>query len=227
MNEITKGLFAMQDESYRAFQTKLMPEISYEKVIGVRTPMLRKYAKELVKKQEVEAFLHTLPHDFYEENNLHGELLVLLYKDIDIFLKELELFLPYVDNWATCDLLSPKIFKRHLPLVYNKIKEWLKSGKTYTIRFGIVTLLYFYLDEAFEPEMLKLVAAVESEEYYVKMAVAWYFSMAIAKQYETTIPYFETPILDKWTHNKALQKAVESRQIAIEIKKYLRSLKIK
>lgn len=227
MDEITKGLFALQDEKYREFQAKLMPEIPYEKVIGVRTPILREYAKEVVKKQDVEAFLHTLPHTYYEENNLHGEVLVLLYKDIDLLLKELERFLPYIDNWATCDLLSPKLFKKHLPLVYEKAKEWLKSDKTYTIRFGIVTLLYFYMGEAFETKMLDLVAEVQSEEYYVKMAVAWYFSMALAKQYKVTIPYFETPVLDKWTHNKALQKAVESRQISDETKKYLKRLKIK
>lgn len=227
MDDITKGLFALQDEKYREYQAKLMPEIPYEKVIGVRTPMLRKYAKEVVKKQDVEAFLHMLPHTYYEENNLHSELLVLLCKDIDLLLRELERFLPYIDNWATCDLLSPKLFKKHPSLVYEKAKEWLKSDKTYTIRFGIVTLLYFYMGEAFEPKMLDLVAEVQSEEYYVKMAVAWYFSMALAKQYEVTIPYFETPVFDKWTHNKALQKAVESRQISDETKKYLKSLKIK
>lgn len=227
MDDILKGLFALQDEGYRNFQSKLMPEIPYERVIGVRTPLLRKYAKEVAKRQDVEAFLQTLPHTYYEENNLHEELLILLYKDIDIFLVELEKFLPYIDNWATCDLLSPKLFKKHLACVYEKVKEWLKSKETYTIRFGIVTLLYFYLDDAFEPHMLELVAEVDSEEYYVKMAVAWYFSIALVKQYEATIPYLENPVLLKWTHNKALQKAIESRQIDAETKKYLKSLKIK
>lgn len=225
---ITQGLMNLKDENYRAFHAKLIPEIPYETIIGVRTPVLRSYAKEVAKQPEAEAFLQKLPHTYYEENNLHGALLSLLYrKDIEEFLEQLECFLPFVDNWATCDMLSPKIFKKYLPRVYEKVKEWLKSDHTYTVRFGIVTLLGYYLDDAFEPEMLDLIASVKSEEYYVKMAVAWYFSIALIKQYDATIPYIENQVLEPWTHNKSVQKAIESRRIAPETKQYLRSLKVK
>lgn len=224
---ITEGLLELKDEDYRSFHAKLIPNIPIEKIIGVRTPVLRKYAKEVAKLPEAEAFLRELPHTYYEENNLHGALLSLLYpKDIDRFLEELERFLPYVDNWATCDMLSPKIFKKHLPYVYEKVKTWLQSELVYTVRFGIVTLLGFYLDEAFRPEMLQLVADVKSDEYYVKMAVAWYFSIALVKQYDATIPYIQNKVLEPWTHNKSIQKAIESRRISSDVKVYLRTLKI-
>lgn len=224
---ITEGLLALKDEDYRAFHAKLIPNIPIEKIIGVRTPVLRKYAKKVAKLPEAEAFLRELPHTYYEENNLHGALLSLLYpKDIDRFLEELERFLPYVDNWATCDMLSPKIFKKHLPYIYEKVKIWLQSELVYAVRFGIVTLLGFYLDEAFRPEMLQLVADVKSDEYYVKMAVAWYFSIALVKQYDATIPYIQNKVLEPWTHNKSIQKAIESRRISPEEKAYLRTLKV-
>lgn len=228
--DITKGLQKLQDEEYRAFHAKLMPEIEYERIIGVRTPQLRAYAKQIAGEFCVEEFLQELPHYYYEENNLHGALLNLRYKkeaELGELLEQLERFLPYVDNWATCDMLSPKLFKKNLPLVYERIKEWVKSEDTYTIRFGIVTLLGYFLDDAFVPEMLELAAGVESEEYYVKMAVAWYFSIALVKQYAVTVPYFEQPRLEPWTHNKAIQKAIESRRIDEEVKDYLRTLKIK
>lgn len=227
MKQITEGLFALQDEEYRAFHAKLIPNISYERIIGVRTPALRKYAKEVAKMPEVYDFLEELPHDYYEENNLHGAVLGLIYKDVETYIKKLEQFLPYVDNWATCDMMSPKVFKKNLPLVYEYVKKWMKRGDTYTVRFAIVTLLGYYLDDAFEPEMLKLVAGVESEEYYIKMAVAWYFSIALVKQYDTAISCFTRPVLEPWTHNKAIQKAIESFRIDKEKKEYLRSLKIK
>ncbi|MDE7366526.1 MAG: DNA alkylation repair protein [Lachnospiraceae bacterium] len=228
--DITKGLQELQDEEYRAFHAKLMPEIEYERIIGVRTPQLRAYAKQIAGEPCVEEFLQELPHYYYEENNLHGALLNLQYKketELGELLEQLERFLPYVDNWATCDMLSPKLFKKNLPLVYERIKEWVKSEDTYTIRFGIVTLLGYFLDDAFVPEMLELAAGVESEEYYVKMAVAWYFSIALVKQYAVTVPYFEQPRLEPWTHNKAIQKAIESRRIDEEVKDYLRTLKVK
>lgn len=228
--DITRGLQELQDEEYRAFHAKLMPEIEYERIIGVRTPQLRAYAKQIAGEPCVEAFLQELPHYYYEENNLHGALLNLRYKkeaELGELLEQLERFLPYVDNWATCDMLSPKLFKKNLPLVYERIKEWVKSEDTYTIRFGIVTLLGYFLDDAFVPEMLELAAGVESEEYYVKMAVAWYFSIALVKQYTVTVPYFEQSRLEPWTHNKALQKAIESRRIDEEVKDYLRTLKVK
>lgn len=225
--EIREQLFARQDKEYGAFCAKLVPEVPPEMMIGVRTPVLRKYAKEAAKLPEIQIFLAELPHTYYEENNLHGELLRLLYRDVQTYLEHLEEFLPYVDNWATCDLISPKVFKKNLPLVYGKVREWLKSSHTYTVRFGIVTLLEYFLDEAFEPEMLRLVADVRSEEYYIKMAAAWYFSIALVKQYDTAILYFEEPVLEPWTHNKAIQKAVESRRIDADTKAYLKSLKIK
>lgn len=227
MNEITKGLFELQDTGYRDFHAGLIPNIPYEKIIGVRTPQLRRYAKEAAKRDDVYDFLSRLPHDYYEENNLHGELLKLLYKDLYAFLEQLEIFLPYIDNWATCDMLSPKVFRKDLPFVCQKIKEWLGSDKTYTVRFAVVTLLQFFLGEQFTPGMLELVAAVGNEEYYVRMAVAWYFSMALVKQYDAAVTYFETQRLDNWTHNKAIQKAVESRQIDAATKTYLKSLKVK
>ena len=226
MEEIRKNLFALQDETYRAFHAKLMPNIAYERIIGVRTPILRAYAKEVAKEPYVEEFLKELPHQYYEENNLHGALLSHLYKNVEEYITELNKFLPYVDNWATCDMMSPKVFKKDLSLVYEHVKKWLKSDETYIVRVGIVTLLGYFLDDAFKPEMLDLVAGVQSEEYYVKMAVAWYFSIALIKQYETTIPYFTKPVLDVWTQNKALQKAVESYRIDNETKKNLRELKV-
>ena len=225
---ITDGLFALKDENYRRFHAKLIPDIPIDNIIGVRTPVLRKYAKEVAKLPEANIFLESLPHIYYEENNLHGALLSLLYpKDIIAFMEQLERFLPYVDNWATCDMLSPKIFKKHLSYVYERVQKWLQSDAVYTIRFGIVTLLEFYLDDAFEPEMLQLVANVRSEEYYVNMAVAWYFSMALVKQYDATLPYIQNRVLEQWTHNKSIQKAIESRRIPQETKAYLRGLKIR
>ena len=225
---ITDGLFALKDENYRRFHAKLIPDIPIDNIIGVRTPVLRKYAKEVAKLPEAHIFLESLPHIYYEENNLHGALLSLLYpKDIIAFMEQLERFLPYVDNWATCDMLSPKIFKKHLSYVYERVQKWLQSDAVYTIRFGIVTLLGFYLDDAFEPEMLQLVANVRSEEYYVNMAVAWYFSMALVKQYDATLPYIQNRVLEPWTHNKSIQKAIESRRIPQETKAYLRGLKIR
>ena len=225
---ITEGLFALKDENYRAFHAKLIPNIPYEQIIGIRTPALRSYAKKIVEMPEAQIFIQKLPHTYYEENNLHGVLLSLLYpNDIDAFLEELEKLLPYVDNWATCDMLSPKIFKKHLPVVYERVKQWLQSGHVYTVRFGIVTLLGFYLEDAFQPEMLRMVAEVTVDDYYVKMAVAWYFSIALVKQYDYAIAYIQKQILEPWTHNKAVQKAIESRRIAPEQKEYLRSLKVK
>lgn len=226
MEKITKELLELRDESYFQFHKKLIPTIPEEKIIGVRTPALRTYAQKVAKYPEVNEFLQELPHTYYEENNLHGALLGLLYKDVECYLEELEKFLPYVDNWATCDMMGPKVFKKNLPLVYEHVKKWIASSDTYTVRFGIVTLLGYFLEEAFESEMPDLVASVRSEEYYIKMAVAWYFSMALVKQYDATIPYLKKQVMPAWEHNKAIQKAIESYQIDAETKKYLRSLKI-
>lgn len=224
---IQKELFAMQDRGYRDFHAPLIPNVDKSTIIGVRTPQLRKYAKQVAKYQECAAFLNTLPHVYYEENNLHSALLSILYKEIDGYIAALEQFLPYVDNWACCDMIHPAIFKKNLSYVYPYVEKWLQSDKVYTVRFAIVTLLSYYLDEEFKPEMLAMVAGVTSEDYYIKMAVAWYFSIALVKQYEAAIGWFTGPRLDVWTHNKALQKAVESYRITDETKRYLRSLKIK
>ena len=226
MKKITEELFVLRDEAYHAFHKKLIPTVPQEKIIGVRTPALRAYAKALAKQPEAYEFLQELPHEYYEEYNLHGALLSHLYKGVEGYLEELEKLLPYVDNWATCDMMGPKVFKKNLPLVYNYVKKWIASGETYTIRFGVVTLLGYFLEEGFRVEMLDLVAGINSEEYYVKMAVAWYFSMALVKQYDATIPYIEGKLLPEWTHNKAIQKAVESYQISKETKAYLRTLKL-
>ena len=220
---ITDRLFEMQDTGYRDFQRRLMPDIPKEKVIGVRTPSLRKLAKELAGTEEAAAFILQLPHKYYEEDNLHT-FLICEMKDYDDCMAEVERFLPYIDNWATCDCFTPKVFKKHRAEVYEKIKQWLGSAETYTVRFGIVTLMD-YLKTDFEKQMLSLVADIRSEEYYINMATAWYFSMALVWQYNAALPYLTEERLDKWTHNKSIQKATESRQIDDKTKEYLRTLK--
>ena len=220
---ITDRLFEMQDTGYRDFQRRLMPDIPKEKVIGVRTPALRKLAKELAGAEEAAAFISQLPHKYYEEDNLHT-FLICEMKDYDDCMAEVERFLPYIDNWATCDCFTPKVFKKHRAEVYEKIKQWLGSAETYTVRFGIVTLMD-YLKTDFEKQMLSLVADIRSEEYYINMATAWYFSMALVWQYNAALPYLPEERLDKWTHNKSIQKATESRQIDDKTKEYLRTLK--
>jgi 3-methyladenine DNA glycosylase AlkD len=227
MKEITEHLYELQDSAYRDFQAKLIPNVDRERIIGVRMPALRAYAKQLAKEPYVYDFLKELPHAYYEENNLHAALLGILFRDLDTYLSWLEPFVPMIDNWATCDMLSPKVFRKDLNKVYGKVQEWIASGQTYTVRLAVVTLLQFYLDDAFSVEHLDLAAGVQSEEYYVKMAVAWYFSIALVKQYDATIGYFTNPVLEPWTHNKALQKARESLRIDEERKAYLNTLKVK
>lgn len=230
MNELERNiqgrLFALQDKKYREFQCKLMPTVNPETVIGVRTPVLRKLAKEIAKTPEAKDFLQFLPHKYYEENNLHGFLIEAM-KDYNECIGALNAFLPYVDNWATCDLISPKVFQRHLPMLLDQIKVWIDSKETYTIRFGIGMLMRFFLDEQFRPEYLDLAAKVRSQEYYVNMMIAWFFATALAKQYDAALPYIEQGRLDPWTHNKAIQKAIESYRITDEQKAYLRAKKIK
>jgi 3-methyladenine DNA glycosylase AlkD len=224
--EIQRRLFELQDLKYKEFHCKLMPTVNPETVIGVRTPNLRKLAKEYSKTPEALEFLEILPHKYYEENNLHGFLIETI-RYYDSAIDAVDTFLPYIDNWATCDLISPKVFKKHLPELYEKIKAWLKSDRTYTVRFGIGMLMSFYLDDNFKPEMLELVAGVRSEEYYINMMIAWYFATALAKQYDAALPYIREQRLEKWTHNKAIQKALESYRISDETKAYLRTLKVK
>lgn len=224
MTKLQEQLFAMQDIGYRDFHGKLMPTIDKEKIIGVRTPKLRKFAKEFAKTEERDRFLVTLPHQYYEENNLHG-FLVEMERNYHQAIQMLDDFLLYVDNWATCDMIRPKIFKKHLPELIVKVKGWIASPHTYTKRYGIGMLLSFYLDDAFQKEYLEWVAELRSSEYYVNMMIAWYFATALAKQYDATIPYIQEERLDKWTHNKAIQKAIESYRVTDEEKLYLRMLK--
>lgn len=222
--EIQGRLFALQDLEYKEFHCKLVPTVNPETVIGVRTPELRKLAKEYSKTPQSAEFLTILPHRYYEENNLHG-FLIETFKDYDSAIWTVEAFLPYIDNWATCDLISPKIFKKNLPALYEKIKIWLLSDKTYTVRFGIGMLMSFYLGDEFHSEMHDLVASIRSKEYYINMMIAWYFATALAKQYDATLPFIQEQCLEKWTHNKAIQKAIESYRISDETKAYLRTLK--
>ena len=227
IKQVQKELFAMQDEGYRAFHSRLIPNIDPARVIGVRTPQLRSYAKQFARREEAEIFLQQLPHEYYEENNLHAFLIEQI-KDYDACLAQWNRFLLYVDNWATCDMPSPKVFKKHLPQLLSQIRQWMDSGETYTVRFGIGMLMRLYLEpETFSPEYLQWVAEVRSEEYYVNMMVAWYFATALAKQWEVVIPYIEERKLTQWCHNKSIQKAVESSRITPEQKDYLRGLRWK
>lgn len=227
MLDIQNRLFALQDLKYRDFQAKLTPTQEASKIIGVRTPELRKLAKELAKTEGIEAFLNTLPHQYYDEYNLHGFILC-ENKEYSSTITALERFLPWVDNWATCDLMRPKSFnnkKNHARLLED-IQRWMNADAPFTIRFGIEMLMTFFLDDEFENIHLKWVSNCTMEHYYVKMMVAWYFATALAKQWESTITYLEQPILAKWTHNKTIQKAIESYRITSEQKDYLRTLKL-
>ncbi|MGP1570383.1 MAG: DNA alkylation repair protein [Eubacteriales bacterium] len=225
-DKIIKDLFDMQDLKYAEFNRKLIPNIAKESIIGVRTPDLRTYAKTLIKQESTEQFLRKLPHEYFEENQLHA-FLISEIKDFDNCITELNLFLPFVDNWATCDQMSPKIFKKHKQELLKYIQIWLESDKTYTVRFAIGMLMQHFLDENFDIEYLETVAKIQSDEYYVNMMIAWYFATALAKKYEQTLPYIEDKMLETWTHNKTIQKAIESYRITDEQKTYLRGLKIR
>ena len=223
--KIRKELHSLQDLKYRDLQVQIIPSVKPDSIIGVRTPELRKMAKELAGEKGIEAFLADLPHRYFEENQLHAFILSGM-KDFTACLGELERFLPYVDNWATCDQMSPRVFRKHRPELLQSIDRWIASGQTYTVRFGIGMLMEHYLDGDFDPAYPEKVAAVRSGEYYVNMMTAWYFATALAKQYDAVLPFIEGRRLDPWTHNKAIQKAVESFRITPEQKEYLRSLKI-
>ena len=222
--DIRDRLFSLQDVKYRDFQGKLIPTVDPENVIGVRTPELRKLAKEYAKKEDIGDFLDELPHRFFDENQLHA-FIISEFKDFDRAMAEAERFLPYVDNWATCDQMSPKVFKKNRKALLKNIKKWLKSDKTYTVRFGVGMLMEHFLDEDFDPVYPEIVVTVESEEYYINMMIAWYFATALAKQYEAVLPFIEGNRLSAWTHNKTIQKAVESYRITQEQKEYLKTLK--
>ena len=224
--DITALLFALQDKSYADFQSKSLPTVSRGTVIGVRTPDLRKLAKQLSRTPAAKEFLQSLPHRYFDENQLHAFILS-EEKDFGTCLAELERFLPFVDNWATCDQLSPRCFKKYAAELLPHIRKWMRSTHTYTIRFGIGSLMRYYLDEAFLPEYLQWVASIKSDEYYIRMMQAWFFATALAKQWDATLPYIGQHRLEKDTHNKTIQKAVESFRITDEQKAFLKTLRAK
>lgn len=221
-DKIIEDLFDMQDLKYAEFQRRLIPNIGPNTIIGVRTSELRKYAKKLMNVEK----LGSLPHKYFEENQLHA-FVISGTKDFEECIAKLNVFLPFVDNWATCDQISPKIFKKNREKLFTHIQNWLKDERTYTIRFAIGMLMEHFLDEDFDKQYLDIVAKIRSDEYYVNMMIAWYFATALAKQYNETLPYIEKQILATWTHNKTIQKAIESYRITAEQKMYLRELKIK
>ncbi len=223
---IRETLFSLRDEKFAAFQARLIPNVAPERIIGVRTPALRKLAKTLRGSGEAEEFLKALPHEFFEENNLHAFLLCEM-KDFDACVQAVEDFLPYVDNWATCDQMSPGVFRKNKQALLPYIRCWIASERCYTRRFGTGMLMSHFLDEDFREEYLRLVSDKRSEEYYVNMMIAWYFATALAKQYEAALPYLENRRLDPWVHNKTIQKAVESFRVSDEHKACLRALKIR
>ena len=225
---VRNRLFELQDEKYREFHASLCPTVDKKKIIGVRKPAMRSFAKELFKQNPdtADEFLKILPHEYCEENDLHG-MLVELFPDYERVIFELDRFLPFVDNWSTCDLISPKAFKKQPNGLDKKAEKWAKNKKTYTCRFGIEMLMKYYLDEGFDLKYPRLVAEVRSDEYYVKMMIAWYFATALAKQWDDIIPFIEQKKLDLFEHNKTIQKAIESYRITDEQKEYLRSLRIK
>ena len=226
IEKVQAELFEMQDLTYRDFHAKLIPTIDKETIIGVRTPMLRTYAKKFGKTADAVTFLEVLPHKYYEENNLHG-LLIEQIKDYPACIAAIERFLPYVNNWATCDMITLRTMKKHLDVFIQEVYSWMASDHPYIVRFGIGMLMRYYLDEQFKPEYPEKVAEIKSDEYYVNMMRAWYFATALAKQYDQILSYLDEKKLDTWTHNKTIQKAVESYRITPEQKRYLRTLRIK
>ena len=223
---IRARLFEMQDLKYRDFTAKLTPTLEKERIIGVRTPELRKYAVELSKTEDAAAFMAALPHLYQEENNLHAFLIERI-ADYDACVAALDAFLPYVDNWATCDSMSPKCLKKQLPRLTGEIRRWMASDRVYTVRFGMGMLMRHFLDDAFDPAYLDWVAALRSEEYYINMMIAWFFATALAKQWDATLPFIVNCRLEPWVHNKAIQKAIESYRIPEDRKIWLRAQKIR
>lgn len=223
-NEIREHILSLADESYKTFHSKLMPTVDSSKIIGVRTPALRKFAMVVYKSAEYRDFLADLPHKYYEEDNLHGFLIEKI-KDFDECIVELEKLLPHIDNWATCDMLRPKVLKNEPEKLFGYIRKWLKSDEVYIVRYAIGCLLSYYLDENFNREHLALVADVRSEEYYINMMISWYFATALAKQYDSAVVYLEERKLPEWVHRKTIQKAVESYRISDDTKAYLRTLR--
>lgn len=223
--DIYEELFNLKDDKYADFQCKLTPGVEREQFIGVRVPLVRKLAKKIYTSGDYEDFLEELPHKYFDENMLQG-LIISEYKDYDSCVEAVDRFLPYVDNWAVCDIMSPKVFKKNKDRLLDKIKLWIESEHTYTCRFGIEMLMSHYLEENFKEEYLDMVAKVESGEYYVNMMIAWYFATALAKQWDSTIKILEAKKLSEWVHNKTIQKARESYRITDSQKEYLKSIKV-
>lgn len=223
--DIEKILFKNAGEKYAEFQRKLIPNIDPKSIIGVRTPVLRKLAKEISKTDSCKDFLNDLPHKYFDENQLHS-FVISQEKDFEECIKLVEEFLPFIDNWATCDQLSPKIFAKHLPEIREKIFQWVESERTYTVRFGVEIAMTYFLGENFNEEIMEKISKIRSEEYYVRMMVAWYFATALSKQWDDVIKIIESKKLDDWTHNKTIQKARESYRITAEQKEYLKNLKV-
>lgn len=223
---IQKGLFELSDPEYKEFHSRLMPNIPKDNIIGVRIPQLRKFAMAMAKDPEIDGFLENLPHQYYDENNVHAFILE-KKKDFDELIRLLSDFLPYVNNWATCDMMRPKVFAKHKKELIPYLYRWMESKDVYAVRFAIGMFMTFYLDEDFDMEYPTRIAQIRSEEYYIRMMVAWYFATALAKQYDRILPFFTTQTMDTWTHNKAIQKARESNRITKEQKDYLNTWKIR
>ncbi len=221
---IKEHLLSLADDKYKAFQSSLLPNIEKERIIGVRTPDIKKLAKELIKNNSYKEFISELPHFYYEENNLHA-FIIMETKDFDACITEVNLFLPYIDNWATCDSLRPKVFCSNHSALLREIKRWISSEREYTVRYAIEMLMLHFLDDDFSLDFLEWVSQVNTEKYYVHMMVAWYFATALSKQWDHVLPYITQKKLDKTTHNKAIQKAIESRLISNERKLLLKTLK--
>ena len=225
-SDLIKQLFEIKDLKYKEFHRKLMPTIDKEKIIGIRVPILRKFATDFNNNEYKTEFLNSLPHYYYEENNLHAFLIERI-NDFDTAIVLTDSFLPFVDNWATCDMLRPKVFAKNKEKLLCYAEKWIKDKHPYTVRYGIEMLMVHFLGENFSPKYPLVISKIKSDEYYVNMMIAWYFATALAMQYEAILPYFKRQILDKWTHNKAIQKAIESYRITPEQKEELRKLKIK
>ncbi len=223
--ELYRRLYELQDLKYRDMQIRIIPSTDPESIIGVRTPALRTIAKEILRSGEYEEFLKELPHRYFEENQLQA-FIISGMKDPQVCMQELERFLPYVDNWATCDQMSPGIFRKHKELLFEHVRKWIRSDRPYTVRFGVGMLMQHFLDEDYDPRYPEMAAGIRSDEYYVNMMIAWYFATALAKQYDSILPYIEQKQLDPWTHNKAIQKSIESYRITDEQKAYLKTLKV-
>ncbi len=221
---LKKELFALCDEWYKGFQCKLMPTVDADKVIGIRTPALRNFARQIKDTPEAKAFLAELPHEYYEENNLHGFLIEFI-REYDECIDALDRFLPFVDNWATCDSINPKVFIKHPERLIKDVKRWLSSRDVYTVRFGLKTLMNHFLDRNFKEEYLALAAKTPTDEYYLSMMTAWYFATALAKQYDAALPFLTERRLDRITHNRTIQKAIESYRITDGQKNFLKTLK--